>query len=224
MLIDTCFALRTIVTTEALHEQCQAYVFRILQAGATVWYSEMLELELAEKAYQLALKETYGTKWMSARHDGRARRRASRRMSSWMSAWEEMITALPSGRIQISEVANDVPRLMRLGLASYDAVHAASAAYMDVTNILTTDTGFAYLPQSAHLYVDSGRVNSCRKTGVEPPGNPCGLLRLSITSAVDDACLGPRATMALKDEGSLRLRSKAEARRLTISAIASFDT
>jgi predicted nucleic acid-binding protein len=163
LLIDTSFALRTIVTTEALHVECQAYVYRILQAGATVWYSEMLEIELAEKAYQLALKETYGKTWMSARHDGRARRKASRRMLSWLSAWNEMISALPAGRIEISEVSDLVPKLMTLGLASYDAVHAAAAHYMRVSSILTTDSGFAYLPPSTQIYTDSTRVNACRK-------------------------------------------------------------
>jgi len=49
------------------------------------------------------------------------------------------------------------------GLASYDAVHAASAIAAGAEAIATTDAGFALLPASLLLiYVDRSRVTSCR--------------------------------------------------------------
>jgi predicted nucleic acid-binding protein len=49
------------------------------------------------------------------------------------------------------------------GLASYDAVHAASAIAAGAEAIVTTDTGFARLPSSLLvMYTDRSRVASSR--------------------------------------------------------------
>lgn len=51
----------------------------------------------------------------------------------------------------------------RFGLASYDAIHAATAEYTSGV-IITTDTSFASLPQSRlTVYVDRGRLAVCRQ-------------------------------------------------------------
>ena len=49
------------------------------------------------------------------------------------------------------------------GLASYDAVHAASAITAGAEAIVTLDTGFALLhPSLLTVYTDRSRVASCR--------------------------------------------------------------
>lgn len=49
------------------------------------------------------------------------------------------------------------------GLASYDAVHAATAIAADAEAIVTLDTGFALLPSSVlTIYTDRSRVTACR--------------------------------------------------------------
>lgn len=49
------------------------------------------------------------------------------------------------------------------GLASYDALHAASAVAAGAQAIVTTDTGFAHLPSSLlTIYTDHSRLASCR--------------------------------------------------------------
>ncbi len=49
------------------------------------------------------------------------------------------------------------------GLASYDALHAASAVAAGATAIVTIDTGFAYLPSSLlTIYTDHSRLASSR--------------------------------------------------------------
>ena len=80
-------------------------------------------------------------------------------MRSMTRAWTEL-----RGRIAIDEVSKNVDPYMHMGLASYDAVHAATANVAGVAAIVTTDTGFACLPTSTHLYVDSSRVSWCRRT------------------------------------------------------------
>lgn len=49
------------------------------------------------------------------------------------------------------------------GIASYDAVHAATAIAAGATAIVTLDTGFALLPASQlAIYTDRSRLASCR--------------------------------------------------------------
>ena len=49
------------------------------------------------------------------------------------------------------------------GIASYDAVHTASAVAAGAEAIVTTDTGFALLPSSLlAIYTDRSRLASCR--------------------------------------------------------------
>jgi hypothetical protein len=49
------------------------------------------------------------------------------------------------------------------GLASYDAIHAASAVAAGAEAIVTLDTGFALLPASLlAVYTDRSRLASCR--------------------------------------------------------------
>ena len=64
----------------------------------------------------------------------------------------------------IAPIAEDASALMAdYGLASYDAVHAASAIAARAEAIATTDTGFALLPASLlRVYTDRSRVTACR--------------------------------------------------------------
>jgi len=49
------------------------------------------------------------------------------------------------------------------GLASYDAVHAATAIAAGSEAIVTTDTGFALLPSTElAIYADGSRLAACR--------------------------------------------------------------
>jgi predicted nucleic acid-binding protein len=66
--------------------------------------------------------------------------------------------------VPIASIAEDASVLMAdYGLASYDAVHAASAIAAAAEAIATTDVGFAVLPASLlRIYTDRSRVAACR--------------------------------------------------------------
>lgn len=50
------------------------------------------------------------------------------------------------------------------GLASYDAVHAASAVAAGAEAMITTDTGIALLPSVLlPIYTDRSRLGACRR-------------------------------------------------------------
>jgi len=164
LLLDTSFVVEALVASQPKHEEAVAFLVRLAEEHVRVRFSAMLELELAEVAFQLALKERHPRDWKRYRHDGRARRRAARLMSAVRLAWEEVLRDLDSERIDVVETLADVPRLMSAhGLASYDAVHAATAFRDPPVGIVTTDVGFASLPPSTAIFTDASRLARCRQ-------------------------------------------------------------
>jgi predicted nucleic acid-binding protein len=165
-LVDTSFVVEAVIPSQPGHAAATRYLKRLAEAETILFFNRLLDLELAEAAFKIALKERFGPRdWQRRRSDGRARRRAGRLMSEAAEAWEEMLLYFSGARIELDAVAAGVPQLMRqFGLASYDAVHAATAIHTGVAAIITRDTDFAALPQgTATIFTDSGRVATCRK-------------------------------------------------------------
>ncbi len=67
--------------------------------------------------------------------------------------------------MDLSDVAELVPGLMKdYGLASYDAIHVATALQSKTKALVTIDAGFGAVPERhCELYVDVSRVASCRR-------------------------------------------------------------
>lgn len=171
IVLDTSFVIHALVATEPLHQAARSYVGRLIQSGSVVYFNRLLELELAEVLFRLPLIERFGRADLTKyRKDGRARRRAGRLVESANAAWESTLRLLPYVRIELDEVAGDVPGVMRrYGLGSYDAVHAATAAYAAVPAMLTVDTGFAAMPQSSlAIYTNATRLSVCRAARRRP--------------------------------------------------------
>jgi predicted nucleic acid-binding protein len=63
----------------------------------------------------------------------------------------------------VGSVASDAAEvLLDYGLASYDAVHAATAIAAGAEAIVTTDSGFALVPAGLlSIYADRSRVGAC---------------------------------------------------------------
>jgi predicted nucleic acid-binding protein len=93
-----------------------------------------------------------------------ARRRAGRLLNDTISRYETVLRSIDHIPVPIADTAGAARRLMTgYGLASYDAVHAASAVLADAGAIVTIDTGFAFLPPSLlTVYTDCSRLASCR--------------------------------------------------------------
>lgn len=141
-------------------------MIRLAEADTTVCYNRLLELEFAETAFKLAVKERHGPRgWPAKRTDGRVRRRAGRLTQELLVSWNELLDSLPHLCIELEEVSAAVPALMtEHGLASMDAAHAATADYVGAEGLVTTDAGFGHVPaERLRLYVDATRVRSCRQ-------------------------------------------------------------
>jgi predicted nucleic acid-binding protein len=165
LALDTSFVVRALIESEPLHGACASFLDRIVDAGVAVVTSELLEVELAEAAFAIALKERWGRGWWTHRSDGRARRRAQRLLDETTGRYASLgQSAAAHVSIPIGPVTDDALHLMGCcGLASYDAVHAASAIAGGAEAIVTTDTGFALLPASMlAIYTDRSRVAVCR--------------------------------------------------------------
>ena len=127
-------------------------------------FSRLLEIELWEVVFNLALRERHPRKDIRhVRYDNRVRPRAAGLLRQAQKAWQEDLRSpLTWSRIEVHEVAENVPKLMQeYGFQSYDAVHAATLLTSEVTDFLTRDGGFAALPPTvATLHTTQARLVS----------------------------------------------------------------
>jgi predicted nucleic acid-binding protein len=163
--LDTSFVVEALLATQPLHGVCDAFLTRIFNSGVSVVTSDLLAVELAETAFAIAMKERWRGKWRAHRTDGRSRPRAARLLNHTVTRYEALLSSMNHFPIPVRRVTADARTLMTdYGIASYDAVHAASAIAAGAEAMVTLDTGFAVLP-SAQLavYTDHSRLASCRK-------------------------------------------------------------
>lgn len=165
VVLDTSFIVNALIGTELHHAEAASFVVRLVDHGSTLYFNRLVEIELAETAFKIAVKEQHGPKaWPAKRRDGRVRRRAGRLTKELLTEWRELLTTSPSACIELHEVSDSVVDLMtRYGLASMDAAHAATAIYVQADGLVTTDAGFGDVSEHhLTLYVDNTRVRSAR--------------------------------------------------------------
>lgn len=164
VVFDTSFLVDALLPGQTHHLACRRYLERVVSADTFVVFNRLLELELAEAAYKVALKERFGNRSMRMRGDGRALRRAARLAEKMQQSWVEVLDAIPWGRVELDEVVDLVPDLMKRGLASYDAAHVATAQVAEIEHLVTIDAGFGRTSETdLTVLVDSSRVASCRR-------------------------------------------------------------
>lgn len=163
--LDTSFVVRALHPLEANHEECVDFLRQLTAAEATVVFNELLNFELIETAYKLAVMERHGrAAWPSKRGDGRVRRRATRLAQELMESWDGVLSVSSYVEVPLAEVSDGLIPYMSLGVSSYDAVHAASASLVSADAIATTDHGFTRIPESQLAVVTtSDRVVGYRR-------------------------------------------------------------
>ncbi len=163
--LDTSFVVEALLTTQPLHAVCDALLTRILDGGVTVVTSDLLAVELAEATFAHAMKERWRGKWRAHRTDGRSRPRAAHLMNDTISRYRDLLLSIDHFPVPLGDVTTAATKFMTdYGIASYDAVHAASAIAAGAKAIVTLDTGFALLPSpQLTIYTDRSRLASCRK-------------------------------------------------------------
>jgi predicted nucleic acid-binding protein len=165
VLVDTNVVAEALLPNEPEHAACAAVLKRLGDEDTTVIFSRLLEIELWETVFNLALRERHPRKDLRhVRYDSRVRRRAGRLLAEAQESWSDMLATLAWSRIEIDEVAPEVPDLMRqYGFQSYDAVHAATLLASGITDFVTRDGGFAELPPKvAVLHTTQARLARTR--------------------------------------------------------------
>lgn len=166
VVLDTNVVAEALLPNQPEHIACRTVLRRFATAGTAVVFNRLLEIELWEAVFNLALRERHPRKNIRhVRYDNRVRPRAARLLRQAQQAWQEDVLApLAWSRIEMHEVAGDVPKLMQdYGLQSYDAVHAATLLVSGLTDFITRDGGFAVLsPAVATLHTTHARLSSTR--------------------------------------------------------------
>ncbi|MCG7321576.1 type II toxin-antitoxin system VapC family toxin [Arsenicicoccus bolidensis] len=166
MTLDTSFVVSLLNSGEPHHGGSRRFADLLVASQSLVVYNRLLEIELVEVAFKLAVKERHGTKaWPAKRGDGRVRPRAGRLARELLRSWGDFLEAVPYLCVELHEVSDDVPEAMiRWGLGSYDAVHVVSALYAGNQRIVTVDAGFGAVPeQHLTIYTDASRLRSTRR-------------------------------------------------------------
>lgn len=161
--VDTSAVVAALIDSEPQHTIYADAFARLVGDGAVLGYSELLEVELAEASFAIALKRRHGGRWHARRRDGRVRSAGARLHDDVQERWTAIITNVDHRPVPISSVTTDTPWLMRaFGLNSYDAVHAATAIYLN-SAILARDVHFGSLPAALlSIYTDSTRLAASR--------------------------------------------------------------
>jgi predicted nucleic acid-binding protein len=165
VVLDTNVVAEALLPNEQEHNPCLALLERLSDRGTAVVFSGLLEIELWEAVFNLALRERHPRKSLRhVRYDNRVRPRAARLLRQAHEAWARTLASLTWSVIEIHEVSDDVPKLMQgYGLQSYDAVHAATLIASGLTDFLTRDGGFAVLPPAvATLHTTQARLPTTR--------------------------------------------------------------
>lgn len=163
--LDTSFVVNAFVAGEPHHEAASAFLEQLAGARSALVFNELLELELRETAFKIPLAEHFPKTWRRRRHDGRSLRRARRLVQETMHAWEELLSAFNYLEVQVGEVIGRIEEIMgTFGLSSYDAVHVATGEYAGARTLITTDAGFASVPETRlTIYTNASRVGLCRR-------------------------------------------------------------
>jgi predicted nucleic acid-binding protein len=165
LVLDTSFVVDALIPSQSRHAECQAFLGYMAAFQSRVVFNRFLEPELWEAAYRIALEEVHPKKRAKdLRRDRRTLQRARKLHAEVEAAWREVLTALDWVVVELAEVEAWIPTMMRHGLSSYDAIHAATALYADVRPFVTLDYHFASVPGSQlQLWVPSNRVRPCRE-------------------------------------------------------------
>lgn len=165
VVIDTNIVAEMMLPDEGEHECCDAVLRRLAEAGTLVVFSRLLELELWEVVFNQALRRALprGDRRLG-RFDRSSRRTAIEALDRAGGLWGELLDDLTWDCVELHEVADTVPDLMRsYGLQSYDAVHAATLLASGVTDLVSRDAGFAVLlPEDATLHTTRRRLGRTR--------------------------------------------------------------
>ncbi len=165
IVLDTSVVAEALLPHESEHVVCDTLFQRLVAAETLVVFNRLLELELWEVVFNQVLRTAVPrTQRRHARFGIDVREQAAHALDRAQRTWGTLLSTLAWRCVELDEVADAVPDLMRsYGLQSYDAVHAATLLASGVTDIVTRDAGFAVLlPEDATVHTTRARLSRTR--------------------------------------------------------------
>lgn len=165
VVVDTNVVAEALLRREPEHDVCDELFRRLVRARTLVVFSRLLEAELWEVVFNHAVRMHTGRRdTRHARYRRDVRGAAGLMLDRAIRDWNELLDALDWQCVELHDVADAVPDLMRsYGLQSYDAVHAATLLMSGMTDMVTRDAGFAVLlPEDATLHTTRRRLGRTR--------------------------------------------------------------
>ena len=101
LVLDTSFVVEALMPAQKHHASAALFLSRAADNGSTVYFNLLLEIELAETAFQIGLRDKRGKNWKRARYDGRARRHASRVLDRVLAVWAAVLSELNWSCIEV---------------------------------------------------------------------------------------------------------------------------
>ncbi len=114
VLLDTNVAAEALLTGASEHAECVALFQRLTDEKTTVVFNGLLEIELWETVFNADLRDRHPRKQMRhVRFTQAARCHAAAALDEAQRRWERMIAPIDWVRVELHEVADAVPDLMR---------------------------------------------------------------------------------------------------------------
>jgi|SRR5581483_3856514 len=104
LALDTSFVVELVIETQPLHGTCERFMRQLIENRAAVVTSELLEVELAEATFAIALKQRWGGRWRSHRTDGRVRRPARRLLVEVAARFDSLVSSLDWIRVPVGPI------------------------------------------------------------------------------------------------------------------------
>jgi predicted nucleic acid-binding protein len=142
VLVDTNVAIDAVVRSQTRHAPARACLEHLTQAGTTIVFNRLLELEMPQAIRYIAERDATRTRGAAAR-DGRLRRRARTMHTTATGDWAGYLDTVEWIRTEVEEVVPMIePVMYSTGLSSYDSVMASTAIMHRCTAIVTFDASF----------------------------------------------------------------------------------
>lgn len=155
VVVDTSAAIEVLIREAEFHAEYVALFKRLREDGLGICCSELLGPELVEAAYAWDVRRMLPGRWRSERRDGMLVRPRARELTiadEWLRfVGEDAYLTVPIADVFDASVAI----VNGTGLRSYDAVHLATAACLDLP-IVTHDRGMIAWAGDVTVYTERG--------------------------------------------------------------------
>jgi len=142
VVLERSFVLAALERTAPGHDAAAAFLEQMVAADTTVFFNDVLELQLQDVAFDLAVRQVRGA-------GTRSEASVSELARAMLARWQALITLTDAVYVELTPLLEDVMYYReRFGLPALDSVHAAMVMASDADGIATVDHAFGAVDPS----------------------------------------------------------------------------